>query len=557
MPLVFIAFLLLTTFPTEQQESQLPKALFHLEAMSEPTPPPPTAELRKRAKILLETAEVESKALQGGMRAFNLLQLGRVYQSSDKKKAVTLLNEAFSAAAIMVEPAENAEPQQATWDPRSSKGELEDEIVQALCNLAPDRAEELLTQMEPRYRANVVRMLLERDVEKKQYDRAIELVKRAAEGGEFPYGAADRLLSTLPKQMAMERQHLFATALLSFRDHPPESTAYSGTDFSDLMARHWHDLPLSMVRASLDLILHPPEVKLSSQDNGATMYIDGREVNFTSQHEYQLFQVLPILRQIDVSAFNAALEERKNLGAMLERYPDGMTSFFEQESPASESKGMHTPWVSPGGLMVTGDSRSDSFVITRNQGGRIEEFKFSEIYMHPEEAIAKAVQMSDQRARTSALEWIASSTLTVNPDATRTAIGKLLERPNLRPNEEAYLQQTAATLYLRLGDHEAALETVKKGAAVARKVYEIEMNGPDPNQALKAYWLSSHMWRGLIRLAAQLSPNVAVAMVDAIPDADIKATERIALASAWLGLPSVESTVIVKTKSWPFKPPSP
>ncbi len=547
MPLVFIAFLLLTPFSIEQ-ESQAPKGLSHLEAMSEPTPPQPTAELRKRAKILLETAEVESKALQGGMRAFNLLQLGRVFEDSDKKKAVALLNEAFSAASTMVEPAENANREQATLDPRSSKGELEDEIVQALCNLAPDRAEELLTRMDPGSRANVVRILLERYEERKQYDRALELVKRAAEGGEFPYSAADRLLAILPKEMAMERQHLFAIALLSFRDRPPVSRSYFETDFLDMVARHWHDLPLSMVRAALDLILHPPEDKSASKDKGTRVGSNGREIYFTSREEYRLFKVLPILRQIDESAYNAALEERKNLRAMMEHYPEGWTSFSNAESPAADSRGISTHWVPPGGLMLTSDSQNDSFVITSNRKGQVEELEFSDVSTHPEEAIAKAVQMSDQRARTSALEWIASFTLTGNPDAARTAIGKLLETPDQRPSQEAYLQQVAATMYMRLGDNEAALEAVKKGATITRKVYEIEMNGPDPNQALKAYWASSHTWRRLIRLAAQLSPNVAVALVDAIPDPDIKATERIALASAWLGLPFVDSPVIVKTK---------
>ena len=383
------------------------------------------------------------------------------------------------------------------------------------------------------------------------------MIIRAAEGGEFPYNAADRLLYILPKEMAMERQRLFAIALLSFRDRPPVSKFYSESEFLDLVTHHWRELPLSMIRAALDLILHPPEDKSVSQDKGSRYSINGEEIYFTSKDEYRLFKVMPILRQIDESAYNTAIEERKNLRALMERYPDGWASFQNAGNPVPDSKGMSAPRVSRGGLMVTGDSRTDSFVITSNRRGQVENLEFSDVSTHPEEAIAKAAQLSDPRARRSALEWIASFTLTVNPDATRTAIRKLLEAPNLRPNEEAYLQQTAATLYLRLGDHEAALETVKKGAAVARKVYEIEMNGPDPNQALKAYWLSSHTWRGLIRLAAQLSPDFAVALVDAIPDPDIKATERIALASAWMGLPFVESPVIVKTKTWPFKPPSP
>ncbi|HEX9137322.1 MAG TPA: hypothetical protein VF905_10320, partial [Nitrospirota bacterium] len=327
--------------------------------------------------------------------------------------------------------------------------------------------------------------------------------------------------------------------------------------FLDLVARHWHDLPLSMVRAALDLILRPPLEKSATQNKGYRFSSNGREIFFTSQYEYRLFKVMPILRQIDESAYNATLEERENLKALMEQFPEGWTSFLNSAPPAPDSSRVFTRRDPPGVLKVTGDSESGSFVMTANQGGGYEEFEFSDLYTHPEAAIAKAMQISDKMARRVALEWIAGFTLTMKPDATRIAIRKLLEAPNLRPNEEAYLLQKAATLYLRLGDHEAALEVVKKGAAATRRVYEIEMSGPDPNQALKAYWFSSNTWRGLIRLAAQLSPNFAVALVDAIPDPDIKATERIALASAWLGLPSVESPVIVKTKGWPFKPPSP
>src|SRR6185312_16655401 len=62
-----------------------------------PTKAQPTKEELKRGQQMLERAEASANGMEGGMRAYGLLQVAKAYAPTDRKKAVTLLDEALQA----------------------------------------------------------------------------------------------------------------------------------------------------------------------------------------------------------------------------------------------------------------------------------------------------------------------------------------------------------------------------------------------------------------------------------------------------------------------------
>src|SRR5512140_1635314 len=57
-----------------------------------------TPEQVKRGQQWMQAAEAQAKGLEGGMRAYALLQIGKSYAASDKKHALELLEDALSAS---------------------------------------------------------------------------------------------------------------------------------------------------------------------------------------------------------------------------------------------------------------------------------------------------------------------------------------------------------------------------------------------------------------------------------------------------------------------------
>src|SRR6185369_11381465 len=63
--------------------------------------PKPTAEQLKRGRQMLERAEASAMGMERGMRAYALLQVANAYATTDKKKALELLDAALAARKAM------------------------------------------------------------------------------------------------------------------------------------------------------------------------------------------------------------------------------------------------------------------------------------------------------------------------------------------------------------------------------------------------------------------------------------------------------------------------
>jgi len=95
-------------FPQDQQISVEQRNTIRQSAGPEKKAAPSlTKQQQEQAMQMLEAAEAGARGMDPGSRAYALMQVARAYQTSDKKKAVELLEEAMTSARMVGQDDEN------------------------------------------------------------------------------------------------------------------------------------------------------------------------------------------------------------------------------------------------------------------------------------------------------------------------------------------------------------------------------------------------------------------------------------------------------------------
>ncbi len=120
----------------------------------------------------------------------------------------------------------------------------------------------------------------------------------------------------------------------------------------------------------------------------------------------------------------------------------------------------------------------------------------------------------------------------------RVALQEQLEIVEEIPEEHriAYLA-TAADLYLRIGDPEAATRVIEKGFTAARGLYDREIVSPQMQGFPEGMWNSAEAFRRMITLGVIASMEVTLKAVSEIPDPSLRELEQVMIARALLGVP--------------------
>ena len=452
----------------------------------------------------LDVAEAEGLGLRDqGMRAYVGLQVARAYTAGDKKKAIALLNDAFTATLDMAD----AESQ------REQKLYLQRPILVNMAPLAPERVEELIPQAVPGVRKQVFEALLGYYQKTKRYDAAIETINRIAGESDFPYGAASSLMGVLPEDKASEKQQLFAAALRSYRTRPPgRQEFFLGGDFLAMIQERWKGMPPALVREAIDEVLKQADSKGDPDAKPIRVtvtYRGGGNGAFSSMYDYDLFELLPILRQLDPAYAESLLKDREVLAKEFETYAQ------------SSGKGIQSiSWGnSYGSVRRTTELKADPVA-------------------HPDEALEKALAVTDAGQRVEFLLGYARVTVQKNPTAAKNFLGSTLKYVNelKSPRDEARVLTDAADLYLQLKDDMGAEKALAAGNSAVEKLYADDVDAERPNTALKAFWPSTNAWIRLVRLAGRVSPDLALGMVKETRDDEIRPVLRLAVAQAWIGI---------------------
>jgi hypothetical protein len=496
----------------------------------------PQLQSRRRASLtplqnaglkMLQTAEVEAKALPAPMRAYLLLEIASCYTEINPAKERSLRFQAFQST-LSIEDDDDKEYIQ--W-----------EVLQELLYNSKSDLEKALPKAMPRLRSTYTDELATEYAKSNRFDRALELMRQVAAEGQFPYQAAATLMLYLPEGRDGERQEIFSEALAGYlASTEPEGLHFEGLHFEDigtLVVRFGDKLPPAVILEATDRILD--HAKEETEAGPAVPFNFGSShgsASFSSIYELRLFQLLPVIQNLDPSKAEQLLRDNPKTKGMLERYPRGMRSLDTSLTSTPHPKG----------------ERSDISVISR---GPIPEFdpqaaQRSADIEKQTKAIYELAQRDPKRALESALgalpgrPWERADTLITvarfagerNASTAKTAVKEAIKlSAEFDPVFRFQILKDAADVYLQLKDQDAALKTIAEGNVLAQQLYAKDADSTSPNLALKAQWPSTNFWRQFIGLAARVSPDEATKVIDEVPDPEIHAFLRVALASSLMG----------------------
>ncbi len=491
----------------------------------------------------LELAESQARGLEAPMRCYSLLQIAVAYAASDQPKARKLLQDAFSASL-------------AIQDDDQAKSDLQNDIFRVLLPISQSDVEERLVQAEPDARRQASQVIIGNYVQKKQFDKAMDLIQQVTSWDEFPYGAAASLLDALPPEMNAEKQSLFASAVASYRVHEHNKGRVTfGADLTAMVTRFGESMPPKLAREAIDEILS--QARKADDNFAITAGGSGGSASFSSLYEFQLFALLPLLRKLDESGAQHLLEENATLRATMDKYPDGIDSVMP---------------MTPAGKDGQPPRRNSSFSVTnKNAGGkaasdmaiRQEIQRRTDLILQLAEtdatqAIAQAsmlpVMLGNPRAygqapRATTLEALARLTMKKNPTAANSALSELRKATKDLPlgNQARHLA-TAANLYLQMEDVDRAEDVVGEGLSVAGKMLDIDINPDDPNKALKAWWPSTNAYRQFVEIETRISHPATAKLLQEIKDPEVRTVESIMFARTLLAAPMKQFKVVSRTK---------
>src|SRR5947209_4366182 len=489
------------------------------------------------ATQMLEISESTARGFESPMRAYSLLQIAQVHVTLDKKKAIEMLKDAFTASLGI-------------RDDNFTKQNIQEDIFRTLLPLSQADVEEFLPQAEPRPRKQASEQIISRYIESKNFESAIDLVNQITRFDEFPYGTGGKLMMVMPEEMSGERMSLFAQAVNSYKNHEHKGVHVGSDTLTYMAASFGSKMPPKMVMQAVDEILSQAKKNTENATNAASITISGEggTTSFGSEYEYQLFALLPLIEKLDEGRARQLLEENQSLKAKLTQYSSGLQSIDPgMADPKAKNHGMSTS-VHGGG----GGGNVEWMQEAMRQAEKI----VSDAGQNPTQAIAQAAALpasiGNMRLcpRAQALDGIAQQVWKDSPSAAKQALDELRKLlPDLPLQLQIHYLASAANMYLKLNDQESAEKAVTEGFKLADKVLEKDNNPDKPNSALKAWWPSVDAYRRFIEVETKISQRKALKFLTEIKDPEIRTVESIMVSRSMLGIPVKRTMIVERSKS--------
>jgi hypothetical protein len=498
---------------------------------------------QERGLRLLKTAVAESSGSQPDMHSFVLWQASHAYATLDPKQADKVSRDAFTATLAIEDRSANdrcAAP--------GSAGDIKSWIQQRVLSEMVHKdhlheVEVLLPQATPSVRNEVTTELVRYYESKKDLMHAENLLALLAASGRYPFGAAADLVTKLGPEHSADRMSIFNQALNNF-EHNASQSSLGDNDIGSFIERTWKDVPPGLVLEAITKVLE--EAKEGGLQSHYSMSSARGSVVFDSDYSVRLFQLLPILEELDKDKAEELLREHTEVAEQLKTYPRGMESVNSENTSYSY-----------GGTGDVAAKQQNSSQMRE----RIEDI-LKKADTDPDGALARALALpihgtsESYSPRSDALLGIAEKSATKNASVSKAALDEFSTiQDQLTPREMIGIDKLPE-LYLKIGDLDGARKAVDVLVKAAGKVYEKDTDTNDPNRAFKGAWPSTNLWRDAIKQAATISPSLPEEVISGLPDADIVAFEKVALASTLVGGSAVDSRMFVadcrKNRVWGF-----
>jgi hypothetical protein len=283
---------------------------------------------QKRESGLLEITEEDANRLQGPMRAWGLWQVARLYQPTDKKKAIRLLNAALAETSAMkdVPPPKMQEElmRSSSGGPaKSTRGWLQEQVARTVITVDPNRADGLLQTLDAANRGPILQALMSYYEDHKLTDRAIEQFNRITAEDEAPYASAIRIMASLKPEQAGELAAIFDACLASYRAHAPHE--FQPADpFPKLVITYWQKVPKQLASDAVDEIIQ--QAQDSKLTDGFSMSFGNSGQSAGSLLEYRLVQLMPALVELEGSKAKEYLEKYPAVAGLADSYTASTSS---------------------------------------------------------------------------------------------------------------------------------------------------------------------------------------------------------------------------------------
>jgi len=500
----------------------------------------------------LKQAAVRARGLDPGMRSYTLLLASLGLQKCAPQKVRAALIDAFMASLALS-------------DADAAKTPLQSGALRKLLRLDESTVEQLMPQADPEARAEIQGAMVERAVDRRDFDRALSLLNQIPSDQDYPYAAATQLILRLPAGHEAEKRAIFVNAMA--HDHEHSSLGGEGDcsaancvagDLSGMVVRFWRHFPPELVLDAIDQILDHSKtddtqiaMKVSAGSD-RTLTMKGTIINFDNVYQYRLFELLPVLRELDPSKAEQ-LSNDPQVRAQLNKYPNGLQSLDPtvRDTPLrkGEESGMH-------GFLMTSPGASGKVLqdwhsaeIYRRQANEI----LKQAEDDPRQAIAATatlpVQVGHALPRSETLLSIAQMGWKKNPSASKEALKQLADslkevdpakygRAGLRIGaglRVQYCWSDGVQLATNMKDTDLATSLLQEGLRQAERWKGVDSDDNDPNLALKAWWPSVAMFSAILNSAAHISPQTALELIHKFQDPDLVTLFQIRLANDRLG----------------------
>jgi tetratricopeptide (TPR) repeat protein len=318
-----------------------------------------------------------------------------------------------------------------------------------------------------------------------------------------------------------------------------------------MVARFWEIMPRPLVVEAIDSLLS--QAKDLDQNNETKREIvlstTRGNVSFNANYQYRLFQMLPILQQIDPERADSILREQQQVKAALQQYPNGLQSpdsLGDGQAHSDKPQIMSMSLIDPNATDAgTREARLQVQQELQTKVMQVESAAKDDGEKALEDALRLPVWASERHRsspRAEALLEMARVTMKRQPNVSSHALEKLRQLLAELPGETTswlvdkgdYLRW-AAQVYRGLRDDDKALSALKQGFETADELEARDADPDDPNLALRTQWPSTLMRIQLFQAASEISPRAAEEMLQDTSDPDERIIQKVALGRSLLG----------------------
>src|SRR5579864_1157488 len=281
---------------------------------------------QERGLRLLQAAESEAAGLAPDMGAFVLWRVSYAYAKVDLRKSESVAKDAFIASLAIESSSDNSSDAQCGSEGGAGgiKNWVQEHVLSAMLQKEQiAKTEELLPQATATVRREITTKLVKYYFGKKDIWRAESFLLELSDSENYPFDAAADLLLGTPTEQSADRMAIFNQALNNFEQHDTPGRI-GGEDFGNFIERTWTRVPSALVLEAIDKVLDKAKSYQSHAHYSMTSGEGG--VTLDSAYELRLFQLLPVLEELDKDKADSLLRDNAEMQARMSRYPQGMKS---------------------------------------------------------------------------------------------------------------------------------------------------------------------------------------------------------------------------------------